>query len=294
MEEEVSSPPKQAQNATHPTHPPLAPSNNKRPNLGRAARRRRRKERDIQQQLVALSQGTYTAPVSVLPDDRQRVGPAVEALRKKFEWSDCDDSELRAQLGYVPGNAVRVAARWKDYDPTASNNAPVVLQLYPLAYRRVYEGGKTDGRSFKGRKRMTTIVANSAEDEWLIEPFPTIYWLTHPLLHTLVSQLEVQGFGKVCEDRLQHDPHALSRMQRAHDAYREERLALWNASSPAEEAVAQHGFLHTGIAGMRNPAAVKCLHAHTAHFLSGCANNLTGAWVLEELRQGVAAVETPP
>jgi hypothetical protein len=43
-----------------------------------------------------------------------------------------------------------------------------------------------------------------------------------------------------------------------------------------------------GVAGIRNHAAVKCLHAHTAHYLAGCPDNVVGRWVVEKLREMVA------
>jgi hypothetical protein len=38
-----------------------------------------------------------------------------------------------------------------------------------------------------------------------------------------------------------------------------------------------------GVAGMRNPSSVKCLHAHLAHYWSGCNDNVVGKWVAEEV-----------
>lgn len=36
----------------------------------------------------------------------------------------------------------------------------------------------------------------------LVEPFPTIHWLTNPMLRTLISQLEVDGCGMIYTQRL--------------------------------------------------------------------------------------------
>ena len=36
----------------------------------------------------------------------------------------------------------------------------------------------------------------------LVEPFPTIHWLTNPILRTLISQLEVDGCGMIYTQRL--------------------------------------------------------------------------------------------
>ncbi|KAL7566864.1 hypothetical protein ACA910_021357 [Epithemia clementina (nom. ined.)] len=61
----------------------------------------------------------------------------------------------------------------------------------------------------------------------VVEPFPTIYWLTHPMLKLKVSQLEVQGLGLELEERLRQDEPSLQRMFRAHEAYQQERMKLY-------------------------------------------------------------------
>lgn len=82
-----------------------------------------------------------------------------------------DECQLKAQLGFVPGNAICVAARTSlegsfnitdaseiDGNPQTSSSKsqsspPSVLKLYPMAVRETYKGGTTDGRKFKGRRR---------------------------------------------------------------------------------------------------------------------------------------------
>ena len=109
------------------------------------------------------------------------------------QWkSPQDPVALQRQLGYVPGNAIAVATRLQDLYPSSPNNnnnnsrhgpppllwptttnssdsassqqpfqllatdtpeTPVVVQLYPLAWRKEHGGGKAQGCSFKSRKR---------------------------------------------------------------------------------------------------------------------------------------------
>jgi hypothetical protein len=130
---------------------------------------------------------------------------------------------------------------------------------------------------------------DAAEEPLVIEPFPTIYWLTHPLLSSWISQLERDGHGTLWERRLAAHPDALASMQRAHAAYGQERLSLLTDSDVQyirhrqwDSALA----VTRGVAGSTNVRAVKCLHAHTAHYLSGsasCTDNVIGQWVLETL-----------
>ena len=211
-----------------------------------------------------------------------------------------------------------------DMDDNGRNKndpSPVVLQLYPIVYRNPHAGGKSGGTRFKLRKRQkmnirndvppttsTTTIPTAAEstpvitstetqdDPMLIEPFPTIYWLTHPLLRCIVSKLELEGFGIQLERRLRQNENvdaedAIQMMQRAHDEYGQERyhfltesdrqliqLYRWDSAFAASR----------GVAGISNNImAVKCLHAHLAHYLSqrpGSVYNIVGRWVWEEIQ----------
>ena len=75
-------------------------------------------------------------------------------------------------------------------------------------------------------------------------------------------------------------------MKEAHQAYGEDRFSIitpedgefiksrrWDSALDASR----------GVAGIRNPAAIKCLHAHAAHYWSGCSKNIVGQWVAEEV-----------
>lgn len=96
-----------------------------------------------------------------------------------------DEFQLKAQLGYVPGNAICVAARTSleesfnisdtseidDNSPSTSSSSsspstpPSVLKLYPMAVRETYRGGTTDGRKFKGRRRGVERSSTKGNDE---------------------------------------------------------------------------------------------------------------------------------
>ena len=122
------------------------------------------------------------------------------------------------------------------------------------------------------------------------EVFPTLFWLTCPFLVEEVARLESAGWVKRLEARLAEDPELAARYGRAHEGYRRERLALL---SPAEReflrARGAHGAVETGVAGLRNPRRVKCLHAQLAHFLAR-GDNPVGALVAQLL----PALHCPP
>ena len=122
------------------------------------------------------------------------------------------------------------------------------------------------------------------------EVFPTLFWLTCPFLVEEVARLESAGWVKRLEAKLKAEPELAAAYARAHEKYRAERLAL---ISPEEEkflrARGAHGAVETGVAGLRNPRRVKCLHAQLAHFLAR-GDNPVGALVAQLL----PALHCPP
>lgn len=333
-------------------------------NLGRAARRRRKKILEIAKAeakyaavaaqahstttvaaecsssastlslhptTTTATTATTTTTTSSLPTDRGNLREPVIQWRQSLDWNSKDENALVRQMGFVPGNAIRVCCRvgtlvGGDHDKlikalshsksgatTSDSDDPIVLKLYPLALRDEFSGGKS-GRRFKSRKRRRTDQKNASEKKnnntastyqkteinatengksnWtVLEPFPTMYWLTHPLLRLWVSKLEVNGFGIQLEKRLKENSASLDRMKIAHAAYGRARLALLtdHDRQDVKDRNWEYAVGETrGVAGIRNYAAVKCLHAHTAHHLSGDAgsqDNVVGAWVMEAIRE---------
>ncbi|MGH2752363.1 MAG: DUF501 domain-containing protein [Actinomycetota bacterium] len=97
-------------------------------------------------------------------------------------------------------------------------------------------------------------------------PFPTLFWLTCPLLVRRASHLEAQGYMGVFTERLQRDQGAHERLQGAVDRY--------TARRDGHEIVegAQPG---------GGPDRVKCLHAHLAQELADPPNPV-GAMALAQ------------
>lgn len=118
------------------------------------------------------------------------------------------------------------------------------------------------------------------------EVFPTVYWLTCPLLHRAISRLEAEGQIRHYEERLRTDDEFAARMEQAHTEAAADRISLvpddlrkWLSEERPREARA---LAETGIAGIRNVDGVKCLHAHYADFV-GRGNNPIGADVHRQL-----------
>ena len=97
-------------------------------------------------------------------------------------------------------------------------------------------------------------------------PFPTLFWLTCPLLVRRASQLESTGALARTSDRLTDDASLRRRLAVALARYRARRDAL----EPLPIDVAPPG---------GGPERVKCLHAHAAHELADPPNPV-GAEVL--------------
>lgn len=106
------------------------------------------------------------------------------------------------------------------------------------------------------------------------EPFPTLFWLTCPWLAGDVSAAESAGGVSAWAARLAADPELAERMRAADAVYRARRA---EAALPHPDPCAG-----VGIAGQRDPAATKCLHAHVAAALAGI-DDPVGTQLLDEL-----------
>jgi hypothetical protein len=82
-------------------------------------------------------------------------------------------------------------------------------------------------------------------------PFPTTYWLTCPWLAAAVSRLEAAGGVRRFSQAAAEDPELGRSLAEADAAQRRLRPEL-----------------DVGIGGGRNPAQLKCLHAHAAFALA--------------------------
>ncbi len=100
-------------------------------------------------------------------------------------------------------------------------------------------------------------------------PFPTLFWLTCPVLVKRASGLEAEGWMTQLSDRLSRDGALKARLQEAIQRYRARRDRL--------ERIEDSGGPPGG-----GPDRVKCLHAHLAHELSEPPNPV-GALALAEV-----------
>jgi hypothetical protein len=85
-------------------------------------------------------------------------------------------------------------------------------------------------------------------------PFPTLYYLTHPVLTAAASRLESTGMMREMAERLRREPELAAGYRRAHELYLAERDAI----EPLGTTVSAGGM----------PDRVKCLHVLIAHSLA--------------------------
>ncbi|MBS3909718.1 MAG: DUF501 domain-containing protein [Actinobacteria bacterium] len=108
-------------------------------------------------------------------------------------------------------------------------------------------------------------------------PFPTLYWLTCPMKVKAVARLEASGWAAGFIDRLSRDTELRAHLNQAQREYGEARKCGVRDTA--------HPVYDKGIGGVRDLDAIKCLHAHFAHYLVS-GSNPVGKLVAENLGAG--------
>ncbi|WP_299167420.1 DUF501 domain-containing protein [uncultured Arthrobacter sp.] len=93
-------------------------------------------------------------------------------------------------------------------------------------------------------------------------PFPTTYYLTHPVITAAVSRLEAGGTMTEMSERLEHDAGLAAHYREAHEAYLRARSEIGERSGigPVPEI--------DGVSAGGMPTRVKCLHVLVGHSLA--------------------------
>ena len=93
-------------------------------------------------------------------------------------------------------------------------------------------------------------------------PFPTTFYLTHPVLTAAVSRVEADGEMARMNDRLAQDPALAAAHRAAHEAYiaERDRVGAEAGTGPVPEIA--------GVSAGGMPERVKCLHALVGHALA--------------------------
>ncbi|MFJ6003313.1 DUF501 domain-containing protein [Arthrobacter sp. NPDC092385] len=111
-------------------------------------------------------------------------------------------------------------------------------------------------------------------------PFPTTYYLSHPVITSAVSRLEADGVMTEMSSRLSADTALAARYRSAHEAYLAARDAVGAraGTGPVPEI--------DGVSAGGMPTRVKCLHVLVGHSLAaGPGVNPLGDEAIERIAQ---------
>lgn len=182
--------------------------------------------------------------------------------------ADQGDDEVVAQAGVD-------VAQPRGLNSSAENRRPTEQDLLVLSRqlgRAVRDVVEIPARCVCGNP----LVAATAPRLSSGTPFPTVYYLAHPVITAAVSRLEADGAMYAMTDRLGEDEDLAASYRRAHEDYlaRRERIGRLAASGEVPEIA--------GISAGGMPTRVKCLHVLVGHALSaGPGVNRLGDETLE-------------
>lgn len=111
-------------------------------------------------------------------------------------------------------------------------------------------------------------------------PFPTTFYLTHPVVTSAVSRLEAAGVMNEMNERLATDPALASAYRDAHEAYLDERRRVGEraGTGPVPEI--------DGVSAGGMPERVKCLHVLVGQSLAmGQGVNVLGDEAVERIAE---------
>ena len=200
-----------------------------------------------------------------------------------------DAQVVKQQLGYVPLNFHSISAKTR-------NGEPIAIQTYPL---------------ISSSSTTTTKIGCSTQKQ----PFPTLFWLTHPDISKAIAELERRGHVALLEEQLNNNLEYTQQFYNNHVDYANDR---WDSLTKTDQdwlllnnndiddatlcstiGRMRHMVRESGIAGANfvrstlpnnTPSSsiiipsIKCLHAHYGHYRS-TEKNIVGMWVHQLLQQ---------
>ena len=165
-----------------------------------------------------------------------------------LRYSEADQQYVTACLGRRPQGVVGVAARDDQGSPAVIINLPLLPH----------------------------------EASW--KPFPTLYWLVDPGLNAKIAEIERKGGVRTIEQALADDASLKAAHREDNVFYAMARWAVLNdkEKKASIELGMQSTLENTGIGGVANHDAIKCLHAQYAFHL---ARNKKGSTAGRLIRQ---------
>lgn len=192
-----------------------------------------------------------------------------------------DEAVVSMQLGRKPKGVIGVVQRCPD-------GYPQVVVTHPLPQA---VDGSPDG---------SACGVGGAKGTQDGQVFPTLFWLTCPMLVRAIGRLEAAGWIRRIGEELQADPQAAVELAAAHVASaRIRRDLVAGCMEGVRLRDAERDVLErSGVAGTREggqtASGVKCLHAHYADYLARGENPVGRrvALLLEEAGVQLSGDET--
>ncbi len=144
---------------------------------------------------------------------------------------------------------------------TAETTAPTALDVHVLSQqlgRKVRDVAEIPARCVCGNP----LVAATAPRLSNGSPFPTVFYLAHPVITAAASRFEAEGVMYEMTDRLEDDAELAAAYQAAHENYLAERDRIRREAGIDEVPEIE------GVSAGGMPTRVKCLHAVLGHTLS--------------------------
>lgn len=118
------------------------------------------------------------------------------------------------------------------------------------------------------------------------KPFPTIYWLSCPVIKEDIFKLEDTGYIEELKMKKNKIKDFRKELENAHNRYSKARIdilskyELENAKEISEDLF--NMLLKSGVAGIRDREGIKCLHGHFADYII-TENNPVGREVAKKI-----------
>ncbi|MFW5873617.1 MAG: DUF501 domain-containing protein [Bacillota bacterium] len=163
-----------------------------------------------------------------------------------FEGDLSDLNIIRGQLENSAENVIKVSK----YCPT---NYPMVILVHPFCNDK---------------------------------PFPTIYWLSCPVIKEDIFKLEDTGYIKKLKQKKNLDSEFRDELDKVHKKYSQARVKLLSNNQLEHAKLISEDLYNmlvkSGVAGIRDKEGIKCLHGHYADYLIN-KNNPVGREVSKKI-----------
>lgn len=118
-------------------------------------------------------------------------------------------------------------------------------------------------------------VKNAATGELNTAALDDILWITCPVIHRRITELERSGMAERVEQFISSDRSILNEMTNAHAHYYYFRKEVYRRITGKDYTEEMISLFESGIGGAQDPKQVNCLHVHYAHYMV-CKSNIVG------------------